>query len=134
MVPTPEEITDQFLKAFGGCVFGDDFASSLSELHKLADAHPTLVGGLIWPAITCMHTMNEANKRRNVRIEALESRVADLEPKPRARLKGAWTTGTAYQPGDAVVHRGRLWLCAAPPSGEPTIDFRGWQLASRRTL
>jgi hypothetical protein len=68
------------------------------------------------------------------RIEALEMRVALLEPKPRASLKGAWTAGRAYHAGDAVTHLGRLWLCNVATDAEPMRDFNAWRLAPRHTL
>jgi hypothetical protein len=51
---------------------------------------------------------------------------------PHVKFVGTWKTGTPYEPGDAAVHHGGLWICKVPTSGEPSKDFVGWQLAVKK--
>ena len=66
------------------------------------------------------------------RLAQLEQRMASLEAKPHVKFCGAWTRGTTYEPGNAVVRDGALWICKATTLGEPSKDSVGWQLAVRK--
>lgn len=91
--------------------------------------------------------MNERNKERNTRLDALEkalgagnsseevrllkARVATLEGRPTMRYRGVWLETEKYSIGDFVTLGGSVWHCnlMAPVSGaRPGIDHR-WTLA-----
>ena len=76
--------------------------------------------------------LKEHFSKQKSRIEALEQRIAALEAKPSVKFCGTWARGKTYEPGDAVVRDGGLWICKAQTPGEPSKDFVGWQLAVRK--
>ena len=79
------------------------------------------------------HTLRVLNGPKVAgRFAALEARIAQLETKPFVKFCGTFQGGTAYHPGDAVVHQSALWICKAATSGTPSKDFVGWQLALKR--
>jgi hypothetical protein len=61
---------------------------------------------------TIVAIMKGVDDRAHARIEALEARLAQLEPKPIVKLKGEWARGS-YQPGEGALYGGRLWICTA---------------------
>jgi hypothetical protein len=69
---------------------------------------------------------------RDERIAALETRLNAMERKPFVKFCGVWKSDRPFDPGDAVVHSGGLWICKAATTGEPSKDFVGWQLAVKR--
>jgi hypothetical protein len=76
--------------------------------------------------------LKHAMQPRDAKIAALERRVEALERKPFVKFCGVWKADRGFDPGDAVVHHGGLWICKAATSGEPSKDFDGWQLAVKR--
>ena len=87
------------------------------ELDVLADA---VVTGL-----------NPVLKTYKNAIIALEQRAQALETKangrPHVTLRGPWQADKEYAPGDAVVHRGALWMSKAHIATEPSVDWVCWQ-------
>lgn len=90
-----------------------------------------------------MTKMNERNKERNARLDALEQRCADLESergidgqskasppstKPRHRFSGDWDRSRHYSMGDVVRHAGAFYNCkCANSSGEPISFADLWE-------
>jgi hypothetical protein len=95
-----------------------------------------------------LHATNERNKERNVKIETLERRCAELESQLAlgdARVKalegrpagisyeGVWSEGKAYRPGMFVTHSGSVWHSEQPSvSCRPGSDPMFWRLAVKR--
>jgi hypothetical protein len=46
---------------------------------------------------------------RDARLDAIETRLAELEQRPTTEYKGVWTRDRAYQRGDFATHGGSIW-------------------------
>jgi hypothetical protein len=70
--------------------------------------------------------MNEKNKERNARLDALESR-------PQMQYRGVWTAAEPYSLGDCVTRSGSLWISKLNHNGAtPGESPIAWQLAVKR--
>lgn len=80
---------------------------------RAADAPATLgiVGAILTPLIQFVKQINERNKERNARIDALETRCAALEARPVTKDAGVWRPDVLYENGDIVSHGGSAWYC-----------------------
>lgn len=68
-------------------------------------------------------------------VAKLVARIELLEAKPAIEYCGTYAPGRSYTPGNAVTHRGSLWICVETTSVAPSFDDgppNGWQLAAKR--
>ncbi len=68
-------------------------------------------------------------------VARLEQRLAAVEGRKMMSYKGVYAAGHAYEEGDAVTHRGSMWVCCSPTSGAPgEIGAASgcWRLAVRK--
>ena len=118
----------------------DEGASSLikSLLHEdtCTDGHDAAGRSLAPPADA---SMNDRNKERNARLDALEKRCVTLENRAQElerelRSKalptycGTYQDGADYFVGNLVTRAGGLWLCAESTSSTPGTDHGAWRL------
>jgi hypothetical protein len=71
-----------------------------------------------------------AVKGRDLKIEALEARIAELEREP-FRYDGPHETGKAYSRRTFVTHAGSLWHANQTTASRPG-DGPAWTLAAKR--
>lgn len=73
--------------------------------------------------------INEKNKKRNARLDALEARLAVIEARPDVEYRGVFTIGKTYEPGHLVTRNGALWLCTSGcTTTQPSADPSRWKL------
>lgn len=66
-------------------------------------------------------------------LAALEARLAKLEEAPQRKFyRGTFKSGEFYREGEAVTHKGSLWIALADTSADPGGQQSGWQLAVKR--
>ena len=68
---------------------------------------------------------------RDARIALLENQVAELKQRPELKYLGTWQRGTTYAPGNALTHKGAIWVCKGHVATEPSVDHVFWQLACK---
>lgn len=65
----------------------------------------------------------------DMRLDALEARMSELEKRPTAKWAGIWQPEKSYQPGNLVTRSGSLWISILPTSSAPGTDDSGaWRL------
>lgn len=65
-------------------------------------------------------------------VTALECRIKDLEARPTISYQGTFNEGQSYRAGDAVTHRGGLWVARADTSIKPGDPGSKFTLAVKR--
>lgn len=71
--------------------------------------------------------------QRDVRIAALERRIADLEARPRMVYRGTWAPDAVYGIGEYATDHGSVWHCnAAAGTRERPGNSAAWTLAVKR--
>lgn len=78
---------------------------------------------------TVKRALSQAIPPLKAEITALKKEVAELKARPELKYLGVWTRGTKYAPGNALTHKGGLWICKGFVDTEPGVDFVFWQLA-----
>jgi hypothetical protein len=83
---------------------------------------------------TIIKTIKGAVGKAHVRIDALEQRIADHEARPAGvKYCGVWQAGQDHALGDAVTHKGSLWIAKSyHVHSEPGEDPVCWQLAVKK--
>jgi len=102
-----------------------DYCTRAGDLPATMGVLGAMFRGLFDPLVAFVKQMNEQNKTRNARIEALEKRVAELEARPVVKDAGVWRAGTVYDAGAIVSHDGSAWICRATHSAggdQPSPD------------
>ena len=120
-----ERLIDGFIK---GMETGDPSAWDLAVAE-----HPKAridLEALSLLAVHHLFAINDRNRTRNVRIDALEARLATVEARPQLEHRGSWSGLTTYPANSLVTSAGALWLAtAAPPLGErPGNGKTSWRL------
>jgi len=76
--------------------------------------------------------MNEKNKERNARLDALEREIAELKARPTLKWCGTYVDGQSYQEAQLVTRGGSLWLSTAPTTTMPGEAGSDWRLIVKR--
>ncbi len=81
-----------------------------------------------------MDGVKKRNGERDTKIEALETKVRELEARPTgAKYCGVWQDSLEYMRDDAVTKGGSLWIAKHNHvKSEPGVDHVSWQLAVQR--
>lgn len=124
--------------------FSDKAIAALMDRgHEMMPAPMAIVGALCRFA----HTMNQRNKERNLKIDALETRcerlegeiatgaerVKAVEDRPGVNYEGIWDVSTRYGRGVFVTSGGSLWHAEQPSvARRPGIDPSVWKLAVKK--
>jgi hypothetical protein len=81
-------------------------------------------------------TLSARQKREALaaKVDALETRIKELEARPVVKDAGVWRSGVMYENGDIVSHGGGAWICRAAHYSTgmlPSTDFRLFVKAGR---
>jgi len=146
---TPEKLTDLDLAVLE--FFGGEHQSAHAHAAREQALHPTVEAPatvatrgkdiseadvVLKDAILALSTftdqMNERNKERNAKIDALEKKVAELEESTERRIahveseavsyKGVWDEHMQYNRGEFVTCGGSMWHCNASTRSRPGTD------------
>ena len=66
---------------------------------------------------------------RQLVVEPLEKRIAELEAQRGLKYVGAWKPGGDYHPGEFVSYAGGIWHCKQHTGTRPNKCHESWQLA-----
>ena len=83
------------------------------------------------PLFHAVHQINNANRGRNTRIDALEKRIAELETSRSGSsvgYAGVHEVGKQYLSGSLVTRSGGLWLALRETTQTPGTDPLSWRL------
>lgn len=135
--PVPAQRTDQhphpanaiILKWFAEAEPGDDDVwPTVEKAININPSEPTEIATFACLAMLVVG-MNAKNRERNVKIAALEAKIAELEARPRLMYRGVWKDGEPYEPGDVVTRSGSMWHCGkATKNSIPSEDHESWTL------
>ena len=82
--------------------------------------------GVLWKFV---ERINDKNKERNARLDALEKRLAALESRgPSVEYKGVFTLGMTYPRGSLTTRDGGLWLALEDTTLQPGKGTSTWRL------
>jgi hypothetical protein len=74
---------------------------------------------------------DQKNQERNVRLDALEARIAGLEARPELEYRGSHASDQTYAAGNLVTRSGGLWLCLRSTTQTPG-QSGDWKLVVKR--
>jgi hypothetical protein len=72
-----------------------------------------------------LNEMNDRNKTRNERLDALEARPAGA---PGVEYRGVFRDGDIFEAGQLATRRGGLWLCLKRTAATPGTAPGAWRL------
>jgi hypothetical protein len=116
-----------------------DMPLKLGEiLSKLAHESPTVAVPMqIAMCLGLMiDAMDDRNRERNERLDALTSRVAELEQRPAgAQYEGTWGAQKCYSRNAMVTHGGSCWVSTKDNNraATPGVSYDAWRLAVKGT-
>ena len=77
-------------------------------------------------------TIKRVKTGHDTRLDALESRLAELEQRPELKYLGTWERDRVYLEGTAITCKGSLWIARRATAAEPGTPESGWQLACKK--
>ena len=92
---------------------------------------PITLGFLNGLVLSVLIGINQRNRERNVRLDALEARLTGLEGKqsrPGVKWMGVHSVGSAYSEGALVTRKGSLWLALRDTTSVPGTSADSWKL------
>lgn len=64
------------------------------------------------------------------RLDAMETKVLDLQGAAFLKFQGVYSDTAAYAPGDCVTRQGALWVCKSMTTG--SFNHASWTLAVKK--